>query len=279
MINYRYDEKKYAEELLKNGFLTQYHRYELKILVKYFKEVLNKKARERKDLIYEFCENHIVNFNKVKYFKMINSALSYGSKKNNKLILIKSIPITDKEINYIQGLELDDVHKKILFTFIAKIKLNKEITKQIYGKSSEYNIFGGKKESYKEVFEMSRLSGEHNINTLVNELSNMGYIDVRTRGKINLKFIENIKVSKKDLIVFEITNFDNVGYYYEWYNRNEKYIKCENNSCGEVIKKTTSNRKYCEYCQKEKQKEWDKEYQKQKRRVANNPSNLTTMLL
>lgn len=262
MINYRYDEKKYAEELLKNGFLTQYHRYELKILVKYFKEVLNKKARERKNLIYEFCENHIVNFNKVKYFKMINSALSYGSKKNNKLILIKSIPITDKEINYIQGLELDDVHKKILFTFIAKIKLNKEITKQIYGKSSEYNIFGGKKESYKEVFEMSKLSNKYNINTLVNELSNMGCIDVRTKGKINLKFIENIEVSEKDVVVFEISDFDSVGYYFEWYNGNEKFIKCENNDCWEVIKKTSGSKKYCSKCAKEIQfnqkKEWDR---------------------
>jgi len=270
MIQYRYDEKKYAEEILKHGFLTQYHRYELKILVKYFKEVLEKKASERKKLIYKFCESNIVNFNRVKYFKMINSALLYGSKRINKLILIKSIPITDKEINYITMLKLDDVHKKILFTFLVKVKLNKEITKQVYGKASEYNIFGGKKESFKEVFEMSKLSNEYNIDTLVNQLSNMGYIDVRTRGKINLRFIENIEVSKEGKIVFEITNFNNVGYYLEWYNGNDKFIKCENNGCGEIIRKTNGNRKYCENCQKEKQKEWDKEYQKQKRRVTEN---------
>ena len=267
MIQFRYNEKKYAEEILKKGFLTQYHRYELKILVKYYKEVLEEKASERKKLVYEFCENNIVKFNRVKYFKIINSALAYGSKRINKLILIESIPITKNEIKYINGLEIDSVHKKILFTFIVKNKLNKEMSKQIYGKVSDYNIFGGKTESYKEVFEMSRLSGEYDINKLVNGLSNLGYVDVRTRGKINLSFIDDIVVDKDDKgnkidnIVFEITNFDNVGYYFDWYNGDDKYMKCENEVCGEIIKKTNGNIKYCIDCAKKMQfnqkKEWD----------------------
>ena len=267
MIQFRYNEKKYAEEILKKGFLTQYHRYELKILVKYYKEVLEEKASERKKLVYEFCENNIVKFNRVKYFKIINSALAYGSKRINKLILIESIPITKNEIKYINGLEIDSVHKKILFTFIVKNKLNKEMSKQIYGKVSDYNIFGGKTESYKEVFEMSRLSGEYDINKLVNGLSNLGYVDVRTRGKINLSFIDDIVVNKDekgnkiDNIVFEITNFDNVGYYFDWYNGDDKYMKCENEVCGEIIKKTNGNIKYCIDCAKKMQfnqkKEWD----------------------
>ena len=267
MIQFRYNEKKYAEEILKKGFLTQYHRYELKILVKYYKEVLAEKASERKKLVYQFCENNIVKFNRVKYFKIINSALAYGSKRINKLILIESIPITKNEIKYINGLEIDSVHKKILFTFIVKNKLNKEMSKQIYGKVSDYNIFGGKTESYKEVFEMSRLSGEYDINKLVNGLSNLGYVDVRTRGKINLSFIDDIVVNKDekgnkiDNIVFEITNFDNVGYYFDWYNGDDKYMKCENEVCGEIIKKTNGNIKYCIDCAKKMQfnqkKEWD----------------------
>jgi len=267
MIQFRYNEKKYAEEILKKGFLTQYHRYELKILVKYYKEVLAEKASERKKLVYQFCENNIVKFNRVKYFKIINSALAYGSKRINKLILIESIPITKNEIKYINGLEIDSVHKKILFTFIVKNKLNKEMSKQIYGKVSDYNIFGGKTESYKEVFEMSRLSGEYDINKLVNGLSNLGYVDVRTRGKINLSFIDDIVVDKDDKgnkidnIVFEITNFDNVGYYFDWYNGDDKYMKCENEVCGEIIKKTNGNIKYCIDCAKKMQfnqkKEWD----------------------
>jgi len=264
MIQLRYNEKKYAEEILKKGFLSQYHRYELKILVKYYKEILNEKASERKKLVYEFCENNIVKFNRVKYFKIINTALAYGSKRINKLILIENIPITKNEIEYINGLELENVHKKILFTFIVKNKLNKEMSKQIYGKVSDYNIFGGKTESYKEVFEMSRLSGEYNINKLVNDLSNLGYVDVRTRGKINLSFINDIIIDKDkkgkviDDIIFKIINFDNVGYYFDWYNGDEKYMKCENDGCEEIIRKTNGNIKYCSDCAKEIKKEQDR---------------------
>jgi len=269
MIQFRYNEKKYAEEILKKGFLTQYHRYELKILVKYYKEILKEKASERKKLVYEFCENNIVKFNRVKYFKIINSALAYGSKRINKLILVENIPITKNEIKYINGLKLENVHKKILFTFIVKNKLNKEMSKQIYGKVSDYNIFGGKTESYKEVFEMSRLSGEYNINKLVNDLSNLGYVDVRTRGKINLSFISDIKIDKDekgniiDDIVFEIINFDNVGYYFDWYNGDEKFMKCENDGCEEVIKKVNGKTKYCSECAKEVWKDYNREKQKE----------------
>ena len=272
MIQYRYNELKYAEKILKDGFMTHYHRYELKILVKYYKEIQNKKASERKELVYAFCQEHIEKFNRVKYFRIINSALLYGSKRLSKLITIESIPITENEIKYINGLELDEIHKKILFTFIVKNKLNKEMSKQIYGKSSEYNFFGGKNESYKEVFEMSKLSNSLNINNIVNTLSNNGYVDVVNRGRINLLFIENIDVSEIDKIVMNITNFDNVGYYFDWYNGNDKFIRCENVGCEEVIKKTNGNMKYCTDCAKEKQFNQKKEWDKTKRiRKADNP--------
>jgi ribosomal protein L37E len=269
LIQYRYNEKKYAETILKQGFLTQYHKYELKILVKYYKEILGKKASERKELIYKFCEDNIVNFNRVKYFKIINSALSYGSKGINKLISIESIPVTKNEIDYINSLELDDIHKKILFSFIVKNKLNKEMSKQIFGKSSDYNFFGGKNESYKEVFEMSKLSGKYNMNNLVNDLSNLGYVDVRTRGKINLSFINNIRESND--MIFEITNFDNVGYYLDWFNGDDKFIKCENNGCDEIIKKTNGNKKYCSECALEKEKIRKREWKRENSSESNKP--------
>jgi len=275
MIQYRYNEKKYAEAMLKNGFLTQYHRYELKILVKYYKEILGEKASDRKKLVYEFCENNIVKFNRVKYFKIINSALAYGSKGVNKLISIENIPVTNNEIEYVNNLELDDLHKKIIFTFIVKNKLNKEMSKQIYGKSSDYNIFGGKSESYKEVFEMSKLSGEYDINKLINDLSNIGYVDVKTRGKINLTFIENIEVEKDNKVVFEIVNFDNVGYYFDWFNGDNKFMKCENDGCGEVIRKVNGKTKYCLECAKEVLKEQWKDASYKYRHRIEKPCNTT----
>jgi predicted RNA-binding Zn-ribbon protein involved in translation (DUF1610 family) len=41
-----------------------------------------------------------------------------------------------------------------------------------------------------------------------------------------------------------------------------KYIQCVN--CGILIKPKNNRQKYCPTCWKEKQKEWDREYQKRK---------------
>ena len=52
------------------------------------------------------------------------------------------------------------------------------------------------------------------------------------------------------------------------YNISLSYMYCE--KCGCLMKKTINNKKYCNTCQKEKQREWDRLYQakKRKNRVA-----------
>lgn len=260
MIKYKYNEKEYAKAIINQGFITKYYSYELKILAKYYRKEENKKAKERKELLYKFCEEHITNFNRVKYFKMINSALKYGSKKKNQLIIIKSVPVTIKEIEYVNKLDIDYNYKKVLFTFIMKNKLNKELCLQKFGKASDYNFFGGKREFYKEVYEMSKVSKKKDINTIINELSNFGYIDVRTRGRINLLFIDNIEES--DDIIFNIEDFDDIGYYFDYYNGENNVIECANENCHRLIKKSSNKIKYCSSCAMEIQfnqkKEWDR---------------------
>lgn len=271
----KYNEKLYAERLLTEGFLTKYIAYELKILVKYFKQEKKISAKERKILLYEFCEKYISEFNRVKYFKIINSALRYGSKGINKLIVINSIPITDKEIEYINELEIEEHYKKVLFTLLVKIKLNKELCLQKFNNASKFNFFGGKVELYKEIKQMSKIPDIYDINIIINELSTMGYIDIRNRGRVNLLFIESIEVSKE--IVFEITNFYNIGYYFDWFNGANGVIKCENEGCEEIVKKTNNNMKYCVNCAKEvkleQNKLWKREYDKS--RKIENPYNPT----
>lgn len=252
MNKYKYNEEEYAKEIEKHGFLTKYHTYELKILAKYYKDQ-DYKPKERKRLIYEFCEKYIEKFNRVKYFKVINSALNYANKKNNKLIIINKIPIFDTEVEYINSLQLEYVYKKVLFTLLVKNKINKEICQLTFGKSSDFNFFGGKKQHYQEVYEMAKISSDIKINDIINYLSEQGLVDIRTRGRINLLFINNIE--KSDNEVMNITTFDNVGYYLDWYNGDKKIITCEN--CGKYIKKYNS-RKYCKSCAREIKREKDR---------------------
>jgi len=261
LIEYKYNEKKYAEEILKKGFLTDYHLYELKILVKYFKS-LGKKPKERKELIYQFCEKKVQDFNRVKYFKKINSALSYGSKKEAQLIIIERIQVTDSEIEYINNLDLDEIHKKVLFSLLVQNKIIKEISNIKYGNSSDYNFFGGKNRYYKEIHQISKIPAKYKIHNIINDLSNAGLIEVRYRGRINLLFVEQIPLS--DNVVIEIDTFDNIGHWFSWYNGNKKIIKCD--KCGKLIKQTSNRRQYCHSCWRkiriEQQREWDRNYRK-----------------
>lgn len=251
MIIYRNKEIDYAEKILKDGFQTNFTTYELKILAKYYK-YKDIKSQQRKELLYEFCEKNIKNFNKVKYFKTINSALNHATNKNNKIIQIDSINITKSEVEYLNNLDIEYDHKKVLFCLLVESKLNILKYKMRYGEDCNGKLFGGAKVSYyKDLSEFTGLSQSVDINKIINHLSDNGLVTTINRGKIYLTFIENIDAGED--IAFEIKTFDNTGMYMDYYNGSDKIIKCE--CCDELVEKTANNRKYCVECWKEKEKE------------------------
>jgi len=263
LIQEKYNEEEYAKKIEENGFLTNRHNYELTLLIKYWKKC-GIKPKARKEKIYEFCKNNIEKFNEVKYFKRINSALRKGSRKDNPLIIIEKIPITSKDIEYINSLDIEYDYKKILFTLLVRMKIKKEICILKYGNYLQYNYLSGTQKTYNEIYEVSKISNTYKINKIINILEQLGYVDVRTRGRIKLLFIDNIEESSK--IEFNVTTFDNIGYYFDWYNGDDKIIRCEN--CGKLIKRRNNRQKYCPTCWKEKQKElWKEASQKYRDKI------------
>ena len=249
MIQEKYNEEEYAKQIEQHGFLTERHNYELVLLVKYWKK-LGIKPKQRKEKLYEFCKKYIVNFNDVLYFKQINTALKKGGRKDNPLIIIDSIPITNEEIEYINNLDIEYNYKKILFVLLVEMKTYKEIHKLKYGNVLKYNYISGNQNTYNEILEVSKMSNnKYKINAIINELEILGLVDVRMRGKINLVFMNNIKES--EIVVFEITTFDNIGYYFDLYNGDPKIINC--NECGKLIKATSNRQKFCRSCWREKE--------------------------
>lgn len=245
MNQYKYNEEEYAKIIESKGFLTQYHTYELTLLVKYWKKK-GIKPKERKEKIYEFCKKHIEKFNEVKYFRKINYVLNKGNRKDNPLIIINNIPITDNEFKYINKSNIEYDYKKILFSLLVSMKIKKEILRQKYGNQSDFYFIGGTQKIFDEIFEMSKLPNNiYEINSIINMFENLGYVDVRTKGKINLLFMNEIE--KSDVIVFEIITFDNIIYYFDFYNGDEKIIKCID--CGTFIKQSKNkHKKYCKIC-------------------------------
>ena len=261
MNQYKYNEEEYAKHIESKGFLTKYHNYELTLLVKYWKKN-GIKPKERKEKIYEFCKEHIEKFNEVKYFRKINYVLNKGNRKDNPLITINEIPITDNEFKYINKSDIEYDYKKILFSLLVSMKIKKEILRQKYGNQSDFYFIGGTQKIFDEIFEMSKLPPTYEINSIINMFEKLGYIDVRTKGKINLLFMN--KIEKSDVIVFEITTFDNIVYYFDFYNGDDKIIKCI--ECGTFIRQIKNkHKKYCKTCWKEKEKLLSRETSKKYR--------------
>lgn len=253
-FNYKYNELAYAEDILKNGFTSQYYRTELRTLVKYWKH-LNIKPAQRKTNLYEFCEKNIEGFTREEYYKVINSALNYAKKKGIKLVIIKSLPITKNEFEYINNIDMEIKYKRILFSYLVKTKLNKMICMELYGESSKFNFYGGSRRHYNEIKDMSNIKRGENLNYLNGDLANKGFIDICNKGKVRLSFMDEIIES--DEVDFIIKDFDLVYGYFDFYSGDNSYIICE--ECGKLVKRRGNKGKYCVECARELQLKWQRE--------------------
>ncbi len=69
-------------------------------------------------------------------------------------------------------------------------------------------------------------------------------------------FINSIEPSNK--VIYEMTNFQNMGLTYEYLIGKDRYINC--NECGTLVKATSSTSKYCKDCRREKELENKRKY-------------------
>ena len=255
LMEYKYNELAYAEEIYKNGFLTKYFATELRLLVLYYRDILDFKPKEREFKIYEFCKRYIPNFRKEKFYKTINRALNTGMKKEQKLISITDIDIYKAELDYINSLDTNQEYKKVMFTFLVQLRLNKMIFEYRHD-GEEYNMsyFKGGVKKYNNIKKMSNISVKILLNDeVINSLEKLELVTIVHKGTILLDYIKNCK--QEGDIAFSITDFDNVGYYLDWYNEENNVIQCENEGCDRLIKKTNNNKKYCPECAKIVQRE------------------------
>jgi hypothetical protein len=277
-IIYKYNEKKYVDKILKNGFINKFYLSQLKVLGKYYKDI-GFKNKEIKERIYKFCEKYIQEFNRAKYFKTINSVMNYLNKKTSNLVVIEEVKINEFEINYINKLNLDYDFKKLLFTILVFNKLNKIEYKIRTGNNLESNYFISN-ELHKDIQKSSGINKNIDFDDYVFLFGMDGLVTSTHKGRFYLNFVDDIEkefdnqcnsensdkyddeyINKsKDLIIFD---YNNIGCYFDVYNnKKNNFIKC--NVCGMFIKKTSNSRKYCEDCSIEIQKKHDRNYQKVK---------------
>lgn len=253
---YQYNQTKHVKHILKNGFSKRFMSMELKLLALHYRD-LGKSPKERKELLYSICEKHVEGFNRVKFFKAINSAVNYSTNKKNKLIDVPYIPVTRSEILYIDNLDLDVFYKKILFTFIVMDKLNKVTGKIKYGRDPNgEHYFKNNVNRHRELVKTSGITssmfkkhGHHNIHGVIHYFIELGLVE-DTIENIKLLFIYDIPDSND--IEMKITDFENIGMYYDLHIGKKNIKACE--SCGKPIKVRSNRTKYCSECAEEKER-------------------------
>jgi hypothetical protein len=250
MSKFQYKERTYAKEILSNGFITKHIKYELQLLVRYYKE-LGYKPKERKELVYKFCEKYLDGFDRVIHFKLINSSLNSCKNKDNVLVEIENIPITKEELIYIDNLYIDHDYKKVIFTLLVLDKLNKKYHDIRNEPKSNEHYFGGDKK-YKELIDSSKITLKQNkqIHNIIGKMDELGIIEILGNSSIKLLFIYNIPESSE--VRIRVSKYDNIGYYYDLYTGENKIKQCE--YCEVPIKVNGKYKIYCNDCAEEKEK-------------------------
>ena len=116
-----------------------------------------------------------------------------------------------------------------------------------------------------EVFKLANVTlSSDKKNELLHELYSNGYIHFGKKVN-NL----NIKIDLGDTdddIAYKITQFENIGNQYIG-NFKKGYKQCAN-GCGRKIKIKGTNDKYCKYCAREKQLEWQRNSMRKSRETS-----------
>lgn len=286
-MDYKYTELDYAKNIYENGFQSEQHRpTELRLVATYMRRILGYKPKKLREEMYKWCELHIAGYKRELYYRRINSAINKACKKGSMLINIESIDFYQYEMDYINNLyiikDIDEQEeskysyecKKLLFTLLFKMKVNKFIAETKNTKPDyEYNgkYFKGGQKKYTELKKIAKIPEKMRINEdIINTLWINGLVTPMFNGLVRLDFMEKLYEIEKDVdlnktIVFQIKDYDCIGWYFDYCNKDKKITFCK--ECGKIFKKK-SNRQ--EYCSDECSKKVDRTKAKERMKILRN---------
>lgn len=265
-MDYKYKELDYARKIYENGFQSEQHRpTELRLAATYMRRVLNYKPKKLREELYQWCETHIEGYKKELYYKMINAAVSKACKKGSMLIHIEEMNFYKYEMDYITDLfisggsdsreesEYSYACKKLLFTLLFQMKANQWIAE---AKSEDADFtyqgmyFRGGQKKYTELKRLAKLPEKVRIHEdIINTLWSNGLVSPMFNGLVKLNFMEAIYRMQENAkepdtaVVLQITDYEAVGWYFDYYNKDKKIAFCK--ECGKIFRKKSNRQEYC----------------------------------
>lgn len=243
------NEKEQAEKIIKKGEVGNKPTSTLFLLSKYYRQEEKLGEKKTAQKLNEFMEKNYKGYNEALWEDIIEDI----SKKGKKYLLqeIKSINITKSELDEIASVE-NIKYKKLLFTMLCYAKL--------YNTLSDTNN-GWVNTEIKEIYKVARVTVKYRNDKFLylNDLENTGLISFSNKNdNLNMKvnFIDN-----DSEVVLKIKDFRELGYEYQNYIGDGKFIRCS--ECGRLVKKKSNkdnSTKYCLSCKRYKKNEQNKEY-------------------
>lgn len=223
-----FDEYKHVEEMMLNGIQTNNSKFELQLLANYYRQQ-NYDDKFIEEKLHEFCKKYIQNYNRVKFYKLIDEKVE----KSKKGKLKKSLPIsiTQNELNTILS---EDNYKcqKLMFVYLvlAKYYMNNNNSEKYYVGCKDNDIFNLCDMYIKKDEKMD----------LMHYITKKGYIT----PTLSMSSIINYVDEDSEPIITLISDTDMI-YYFERY-LGGIFIECE--ICNKLSKKTNNRMKYCSEC-------------------------------
>lgn len=261
-----FDEKKYAEKLLKEKKFQTYRQKDIEryILIRYlvslgksFDEI--KKEMEKFPLVgCEYLDESDID---LIYHKIMDRALSCS------LVTDVEVTIYKSEMDKINELE-DDNAKRLLFVLLVYYKwaMNQNY---LYFFSRHFNkkmVITNDMDiwKYSNIMKL-RVAERYKI---CNELI-LKELYVEDNFKSNNYFYIPFAVDEGEEVI-KIKNYDNILGELYIYNDKEHYKRCS--ECGVVIKKSRSPKKYCNNCAKEIKNRQNLKYYKENKKLGKTKS-------
>lgn len=278
MIISKYNELEMAKDLFINGLKEQTNIYnELRLVATYMRRYLDYKPKELRVQMYGYAKVYISGYKREKHYPIINKAINQAIKKGSCLINIDNIIIYKTELDLINSFTIHSQYeyecRKLMFTILVKMKLNKEIFEirnTDEEKESSGLFFKGSQRKYNELKKQAKIADKTKLNEeLFHSLYQNKLVTPMYNGLIKFDFMEKLKEVKLTDELIKVDKFDEIGWYYDYLMGDKKVKLCE--CCNKLIK-IKSNKdhstKYCNDCKEEKQQEWSRESMK-KLREAN----------
>ena len=150
--------------------------------------------------------------------------------------------VFQSELDYINSLEIEYDFKKVLFTFLVQMKLNKFIYEYKNEKLYTSKYFKGGSIKYNNIKKMANLNNNMNINDdIIYFLNEFGLVKTLHKGLIVLNYLDNCFETGD--VVIEVKDFENVGWYLDFYNGLKGMVLCK--YCGQPFKQTNHDISYC----------------------------------